>query len=558
MRVSRVAALAVLAVPYVALACAQADTAQADTGRAETAVVSGSPVTSVAESVVSVRIPLPASAGRHPAACDRLSYLRWHPAAGPADYHRADRILIAQPGIFEGAAAFDSVARDTVAAGLRQGRHVEFWAISRRSNCLIDRTGEQAALRAGDPHVALGYYYDGAKIGGRTFAGYLGSAQARWLGHVGVAQTVQDEYDLITHELPSVAYRHKRLFCGGHSLGGIITGYFADWNFAGKRGYDQCAGWFALDSVIAPQAPGLTEQIVPTGVVPANSTAGQVNRALADGTLPSILALPVLINPETENLLGIAGLYARLNPNAVSDLNTLVPHNLNLDTTLRLLFSQDYAHFITGTPNPRDFKLTNAAVLGSLLDNNSEPLAFLQASFGFFQGDGVKDKDFPVPGALTGSLSFLANLFGSDPKAVPTKTGPLYSWLNADQVGSESSSYTTRAQEVTDTAEMARSFSEAPLDFTEWYFPTKLITDLYLPGNDISSHFRYPNGVAHRPTLQIKAGSGISFGTKQYPNTTLVVAPHYHHLDVLTASPDQPGGQPETVSTHLLRFVLAG
>jgi hypothetical protein len=539
-----VTALAVLTVPYVLLG-----TAQADSDRTETPVASGSPITSVAESVVSVRAPLPDSAGPHPAACDRLSYLRWR-AAGD---HSADRILIAQPGIFEGAGAFDSVARNTVAAGLEQGRYVEFWAISRRSNCLVDRTGEQAALKAGDPHVALNYYYNGAEVDGRTFSGYVDSAQARWLGHVGVAQTVQDEYDLITHELPSAADRRTRLYCGGHSLGGILTGFFADWDFAGQPGYDQCAGWFALDSVVAPRAPGLTDQIVPTGVVPTGSTASQVSAGLADGTLPSILALPVLINPETENLLGIAGLYARLHPDAVSDLNRIVPHDFNIDTTLRLLFSQDYAHFLTGTPDPRDFTLTGNAALGALMDNNSEPLAFLQASFGFFSGRGVKAKDFPVPNALTGSLSFLGNLFGTDPKAVPTLVGPKYGWLDASQV--PTNAYTSRVREVTDTAEMARSFADAPLDFTEWYFPTKLVTDLYLPGDDISSHLIYPDGVAQRPTLQVKAGSGISFGGSTPPNTTLVVAPYYHHLDVLTASPNQPSGEPEIVSTNLLRFV---
>ncbi len=538
MRILRVVAAVVLAVPGVL-----AGGARADGGRTEVPVASGSPITSVVESVVSVRIPLPASAGPHPAACDWLSYLRWR-AAG--DYP-ADRILVAQPGIFEGAGAFDSVARNTVAAGLAQGRHVEFWAISRRSNCLVDRTGEQAALKARDPHVALGYYYGGQQVDGRSFAGYVDSAQARWLGHVGLAQTVQDEYDLITHELTSAADRRARLYCGGHSLGGIITGYFADWDFGGQPGYDQCAGWFALDSVVAPQAPGL-DQIVPSGVVPSGSSAAQVDTWLADGTLPSILALPVLINPETENLLGIAGLYARLDPTGISDLNRLVPHNLNIDATLRLLFSQDYAHFLTGTPNPRDFVITNNAVLGALMDNNSEPLAFLQASFGFFSGPGVEPKDFPVPNALTGSLSFLGNLFGSDPKAVPTLVGPTYGWLEPAQV--PTNTYTSPAREVTDPAEMARSFADAPLDFTEWYFPTKLVTDLYLPGSDISSHFIYPDGVARHPTLQIKAGSGISFGSTTPPNTTLVVAPYYHHLDVLTAASPRP------VASNLLDFVL--
>ena len=58
------------------------------------------------------------------------------------------RILVAQPGILEGAGAFDSVARNTVAAAAKNGKHIEFWALDRRSNCLEDHTGVQAGLAA--------------------------------------------------------------------------------------------------------------------------------------------------------------------------------------------------------------------------------------------------------------------------------------------------------------------------------------------------------------------------------------------------------------------------
>src|SRR5947209_20613107 len=97
----------------------------ANTGnRVEVPVPTSSPITGVTESEVSVYVPLPSSFGAHPAACDWLSYLRYRDAGGPANSADADRILVAQPGILEGAGAFDSVARDTVTAAARSGRHI--------------------------------------------------------------------------------------------------------------------------------------------------------------------------------------------------------------------------------------------------------------------------------------------------------------------------------------------------------------------------------------------------------------------------------------------------
>lgn len=59
----------------------------------------GSPVADVAESVVRVKVPLPASAGPRPEACDWLSYLRFRHKDGPAAAADADKILVAQPGM---------------------------------------------------------------------------------------------------------------------------------------------------------------------------------------------------------------------------------------------------------------------------------------------------------------------------------------------------------------------------------------------------------------------------------------------------------------------------
>ena len=205
--------------------------------RVETPVSTSSPITDVVETVVRVRLPLPASAGPHPAACDWLSYLRYRDRDGPDSAAQADRILVAQPGILEGAGAFDSVARNTVVQAARLGEHIEFWALDRRSNCLEDHTGVAAAVAAGDYRVAVDYYYRHATVGGHRFAGYLGNDQITWLQHIGLDQTLQDEYDLLVAELPDQRVRADKVLCGGHSLGGVLTGLFAVHDFDGQAGY---------------------------------------------------------------------------------------------------------------------------------------------------------------------------------------------------------------------------------------------------------------------------------------------------------------------------------
>src|SRR5690606_536808 len=78
---------------------------------------------------------------------------------------------------------------------------------------------------------------------------------------VGLEQTLRDQYDLLRHEIPDAGVRRSKVLCGGHSLGGFITGYFAEWDFDGDpsttedAGYNQCGGYFALDTVIHAGSP---------------------------------------------------------------------------------------------------------------------------------------------------------------------------------------------------------------------------------------------------------------------------------------------------------------
>ncbi|MFF4908287.1 hypothetical protein ACFY2T_25880 [Streptomyces sp. NPDC001260] len=554
----RTAALAAL-LTTGALTAAAPD-AHAGGARTETPVGT---VAGVAESVVRVKVPLPASFGARPAACDWLSYLRYRSSTGPAASADADRVLVAQPGILEGAGAFDSVARNTVARAAEQGEHIEFWALDRRSNCLEDHTG----VDSGDQHTAVDYYYRGKQVNGRTFAGFADNGQLGWMAGLGIRQTVRDQYDLLTAELPDQSLRKRKLLCGGHSLGGVVTGYFATADFDGDpattadAGYNQCAGYFALDTTVSTSLADLSGSLPgDTDLPDVGLGYGAVQAGLDSGVLPRSLSAPVLLNPETMTLLAIAGVGALQNPGGESDLPAYLPSNTNIEATNRFLFSKDTATFLTGSPSVKDFRLTNQAVLGALLDDNSVPLAFLQSSVGFFDGGPVTDKNFPA--ANGGSQQ--PGLFGTRYKAIPAEPhGPLYTWRDYDRVGapddpgyrsSDGTPFTEAGEEVTDIQELARSLARQPLDFTEQYFPTKLVTDLELATSpQVRQLVVHPDGLTADPTLTVLAGDGLLAG--RFPaDLHPVIADGYQHLDVLTAAPVQNDGRPEPVSTNLARF----
>ncbi|MDX3748012.1 hypothetical protein [Streptomyces sp. AK08-02] len=543
---------------------AVAPEAHGENVRTEAPVVSSNPaVAGVTETVVRVKAPLPASFGARPAACDWLSYLRYRSSAGPAKSADADRILVAQPGILEGAGAFDSVARNTVARAAERGPHIEFWALDRRSNCMEDHTG----IDSGDQHTAVDYYYRGKQVAGRTFAGFAGNDKLGWMAKFGVEQTVRDQYTLLTAELPDQGVRERKVLCGGHSLGGVITGYFAVADFDGDpattadAGHRQCAGYFALDTTVSTSLADLSGSIPDDTNLPDIGLGyGVVQAGLDSGLLPRSLSAPVLLNAETMTLLAIAGVGAIRDPGGEADLPSYLPANVNIEATNRFLFAKDAAAFLTGSPAVKDFRLTNETVLGALMDDNSVPLAFLQSSVGFFDGGPIADKSFPV--ANGGEEQ--PGLFGIAYKAIPDRPhGPLYTWRNYDRVGdpddpghrsADGTPFTGAGKEVTDIQELARSLAQQPLDFTEQYFPTKLITDLELATSpQVKRLIVRPEGLTANPTLTVLAGDGLLAGrvpTDLHP----VVADGYQHLDVLTAAPLQNNGRPEPVSTSLTEF----
>jgi hypothetical protein len=207
---------------------------------------------------VKVAAPLPTSFPSHPTECDCIHFLRIKHASGPANPSDADRVLIAQPGVLEGASAFYNVAANLVTRAYNEkGKFVEFWTVDRRPNCLEDLNGLKLAKTTGNVHDAIDYYYRGKPYNGQTFKGYLSPYKdAAWLAEMGMDRTVRDWNEIITRGIPDQSVRKKKVYLGGHSLGGFITGAYACWDFDGDpsttadAGYNQCAGFFGLDTLV--------------------------------------------------------------------------------------------------------------------------------------------------------------------------------------------------------------------------------------------------------------------------------------------------------------------
>jgi hypothetical protein len=136
----------------------------------------------------------------------------------------------------------------------------------------------------------------------------------------------------------------------------------------------------------------------------------------------------------------------------------------------------------------------------------------------------------------------------------------------------EGQPYTTRESEVSDLHQFARTSFEAPANFIEQYFPTKLLNDLQNAGKGDRSgdlaHIMY-DGPSKHPALVVAAGDSLDNAppddgppvTGDPPNSKplsrKITIPGYNHLDVLTATRRQNDGRPEATAKTLARFAIS-
>lgn len=563
--------------------------------RTETPITPVNPDPAVEKSLVEINSPLPAETGAHPANCDYARYVRYRHANGPARSADADSIMTVLPGLAGGADEYEPNARNTIKSSAAQGRYVEYWVMTYRSECLNDRTGLDAAIAARDHRVAFDYYYKNKPVNGKRFAGWPSWRDESWLATVGVKQSMEDWRTIITEGVPDPAQRTEKVFCGGHSAGGLATGVLTAWDFDGDpattadTGSNLCAGWFALDSYVIQDPAGLSD--VPL----VGDVAGGINLVIAEviellgklGFHPSI-DLKVIMTAQTFNMAAIIAMAAYFEPDAESTLlrdfsRTLSTPigTLNVQLTLRAFFSTTYTQFITGLPRVQSFRYTNEALLGAMWDDNTGPIAIGQLGLGSLAGGPLVPKTFAVPEVLN-AIPLIGPIIrgggSGENKVGPLSARPLHTWQNYDEPAQprvDGKVISTPDNEVVDIREFAPLLFDGPTSYLDSYYPTRATIDLLnLAGartGDLA-HVLYPHEAANKPMLVVLAGDGpalpgarllnpiTAFLNPQDPPVLppdAVIAPEYHHQSILAGAARQNNGRPEIVSTALANFMLA-
>lgn len=538
------------------------------------------PFADVATSLVTLPDPLPAGSGLPPA-CDELRYMRYRHRGGPTASQDADAVLVSMPGVPASAGSLEMNALNVVQQAADRGRSVEYWALDRRPNCLEDHTGMQAALRDDDPGLVLDYHFYDREIDGRRFAGFLQSRDLAGLPRIGLKQVLEDYRTVIVDGVPDAQRRRERVICGGHSLGGLLTGLLMAWDFDGDprttadRGDDLCAGSIALDTLATADPTGLRtipqfDQLIrPLRAFGYRTVTRWVN---GGRVVPRVLDVGV-VSPDLAVLIQAVGINARLRPdedaNAVANRAPSTPEgNLGLS----VLHSETWADLLRPKPRLRMQHLTGRALLGALLDDHAMPLAFLKHSVGTYDRGPVAPKQVPFGRSPLRAPSlgpFMQVLAGVEPLMIPARDDQLYGWRNFDEPAADlrlpdGRPYSRPGDEVTDIDDLARSLYSGPLDYTEQYFSMRLLTDLVfaLVGTrqDDLARVRDPGAPSRKPRLTIVGADSfmppILRTLHPRERGELVTLPGYAHMDLVAAAPRQAGGRPEQGAGAIVDFLL--
>jgi hypothetical protein len=569
------------------------------------------------DEVVSVELqliesPLPPEWGAPPE-CNWIQFLRFRPSDnstlgdnGLVNVDNTDAMLLMMPGILEGANGFEYIGRQLVYQAKLRGKNIEVWAVDRRNNRFEDLTGMEAAEREARrilseggtreeavrvvKEICLGYYYGGMEIDGRRFKGvdwYLDPKNHRFLSEFGLKMDTEDMFKIIMTMVPDPQVRKQKVFVGGHSLGGIHTSMFAGWDLDGDpktthdAGYNNCAGIFAFDSTVTPvnhivddyikaYAPFLPKCVVDAG---KNLTRVVYDLAVAGmrtGVIPNLVPTQVVtgspIDPEVMAIIEPIGMMAYFNPTGEESMQALheVPLSQNMKELLRTYISRNKEHrdlYYSGYyPRIEHFKFTNRALLGLLFDDDFTHIGMIRVSMGFMGGGAVapKDKDRGYEGLFVP--------IDAGPNYKRFGSGPLYDWVNFDQVADAKDplfqdqkgtiTYTNMDNEVSDLSDFARALFWGPTNLTEWAFSTRRLVDIMAAimsyGPCYGLNFLHADKVLTLPKIEFVAEETVLDSFRlSYVSPPIK---GYNHMDPMFASANTSTRRVNDVIGPLLSF----
>ncbi len=428
-----------------------------------------------------------------------------------SDSGPVDTVLTLMPGTWVGAMSIDQVARDLLRMAAEDGRKgIEVWLVDRRSEQLEDHTGLRwAQLNLNSKPIeeiiqGISDYYrprfepEGYSIEllDRRFVP-LDHDSVRFMANWGGDTTIRDwravvleahrkiGNDVIETEggEPRVVRKPgRRVFIGGHSLGGSLTVLYAAYDFD-RRSDRELIGADDVDGLVLLEGGGFSREEPET--LDADKYRKSLKKRFKDGKVyfdfdilgiryaPSTMLSLAVIAWTADNARGMECPYP---------METR-PEVVQLD------------------------RITNEAVLGFVLDDDFSPFFIARVSMGYPAGElgeQFRKKRMSIPFDP-----------GECKNLTPWKSGHrpmdedfLYDWINIDtdtkplQYGKRFAGKCSRdhdeSPEVTDFYAFARSvysgpdsyeeapwLSSGPNDFAEWYFPPRLSSDSGKRGNRI-------------------------------------------------------------------------
>lgn len=465
------------------------------------------------------------------------TYLRYHYKDSTRP---VEAILLGMPGFQGGAGDYDYIGRTLVSQS--EGR-IEVWAIDRRSNQLEDHRGTELAEQETDPAVALtrglNYYFAGATEEGTQFPGFLENPDYPYLSEWGLELILKDAY-AIAQTIPA-EWRNKVLFLAGHSLGGAIVQSFAAWDFDANgetlddAGYNQLAGLLMLDGGIDPD---------PTRVSGQSEYEASV-LGLRDGSSARVASFAGLTT-DVNVLLELFALSQTLDPLAEAPVASVYEYEGVNKAYLNLLYGSG--------------RYTYRAVLGLAIDDNFQTSYVFEASTGFATGG-------PIDSYRRGSSVYY--------RPADMEGGTLYGWLDYDELTDQIDNIDI--EENTHIDDVAYACFKGPANYTEWYFPSRINTDIgavidldvKADGSDWRSTLyrlnAYHTGTMNIPVMavftdQSAPESGLAAyegaispilrdgSTRAGDGFQVITANGYEHLDVLMADIDKAGRPNEVLS----------
>jgi len=422
--------------------------------------------------------------------------------AGPTETRA---VVILMPGTWAGAMSLDRYARDLLRLSEREGfPGLEVWLLDRRSEQLEDHTGLAWAMTNPDGDTigrllqGVSDYYRPAfdpagepgKLYGRRFYP-LSQDDVRFMANWGADVAIRDwravviaAHRAIGNEVietpgeePRVVKKPGRwVFIGGHSLGGSLTTLYAAYDFDRRPG-KTLTGASDVDGLILLEGGGMSPRET------KKLAAEKYRQGVADYYTPKgkvyfdMNMLGIQYSPSTMTSVQIAAWAA----DVARGRESVFPM-YSRPATVRL-------------PH-----ITNEALLGLAMDDDSAPFFIARVSFGHPTGKlgrQFRFKTATVP-LDPGECPLVTPWW---PGHVPMDKDFVYGWRNIDQ-GDEmchSRQCQNDTPEVTDFYAFAHSvyrgplqyeelpeYSRGPNDFAEWYFPPRLSMDSRYLGTTIA------------------------------------------------------------------------